>query len=217
MWPLSWVHPTDTNTVNIEHQFYYGPNLLVSPVVNENSTSVTFYVPNSTYYDFFTLEQINGTGSNTTLDNVEYDTMPLHIHGGGIVPLRTGNRTENTVDENRKLPFHLVIAPNATNQAEGYLRLDDGITEDIGDNYSDIYFTFDGNSINVSGTFGYQSSDGQEDGLDMIVIAGQQMQRKVSIDGQEVAQEKTTYDADKKTLTVFGLGERVRQMSVTLQ
>ena len=210
MWPLSWVHSDDADTLSIEHQFYYGPSLLVSPVVNENSTSVTFYVPNTLFYDFFTLDQVNGTGSNVTLDNVEYDTMPLHIRGGAVIPLRTGESF--TANENRKLPFHLVIAPNATRQAEGYLRLDDGISTDVGDKYSDVYFAFDGTTLNVSGTFGYDQAD--ETRLDMIVFAGQDANRTISIDGQPA--QNVDYDAERRTLTAYGLGTNLRQMSVTL-
>lgn len=208
MWPLSWVHPTEADTVNIEAQFYYGPSLLVSPVTEENSTSVTFYVPNATYYDFFTLDPVIGNGSNITVDNVRYDTMPLHILGGSVVPLRTGE--SYTTNENRQLPFHLIVAPNATGYAEGYLRLDDGITEDVGNAYSDIYFNFDGTKLDVSGTFGYE----KENGLDMIVFAGQTENRTVSIDGQQVWQ--VTFDEEHQTLTAYGLGTNLRQMTVTL-
>ena len=208
MWPLSWVHPDEADTINIEHQFYFGPSLLVSPVVNENSTSVTFYVPNATYYDFFTLDKVNGSGSNITVDNVGYETMPLHILGGSVIPLRTGESM--TVNENRQLPFHLVIAPNSTNQAEGYLRLDDGITQDVGDQYSDIYFTFDGSELKISGTFGYD----KENKLDMIVFAGQGQNKTISVDGNQA--EFVTYDEERQTLTVYNLNTSLKEMSVTL-
>ena len=109
MWPLSWVHPTDENTINIEHQFYFGPALLVSPVVAENATSATFYVPNEVYYDFFDLSVVQGQGAEITVDDVGYETMPLHIRGGSILPLRTGdatplNRIENCLSTSSSLP-----------------------------------------------------------------------------------------------------------------
>lgn len=210
MWPLSWVHTDEPNTIGIESQFYFGPSLLVSPVTEENSTSVTIYVPNTTFYDFFTLDQVNGTGAEITLDNVDYDTMPLHIRGGSILALRTGEAM--TVNENRKLPFHLVIAPNATNQAEGYLRIDDGISEDVGDAYSDVYFSFDGTKLDVTGTFGYGQMDEMK--LDLIVFAGQNENRTISVDGQQAGD--LTYDEERRTLTAYNLGTNLREMSVTL-
>ena len=208
MWPLSWVHPEEEDTVSIESQFYYGPSLLVSPVVNENSTSVEIYVPNAVFYDFFTLNAVNGTGSTITVDDVGYDTMPLHIRGGAVVPLRTGEAM--TVNENRQLPFHLVIAPNATGSAEGYLRLDDGISTDVGDAFSDIYFSFDGSEMSVTGNFGYD----RENALDMIVFAGQTANRSISINGQPA--QNVDYDPTHQTLTAYNLGTTFRQMTVTL-
>jgi len=209
MWPLSWVHPEEEGTVSIESQYYYGPSILVSPVVMENSTSVDIYVPKATFYDFFTLDVVNGTGSTVTINDVGYDTMPLHIRGGAVIPLRTGEAM--TVNENRQLPFHLVIAPNATGTAEGYLRLDDGISTDVGDAYSDIYFSFDGSEMKVSGNFGYD----KENALDMIVFAGQTANKTISIDGQQA--EYITFDSEHQTLTAYNLGTKLKAMTVTLQ
>jgi alpha-glucosidase len=208
MWPLSWVHPEDENTVGNEHQFYFGPALLVSPVVAENSTTATFYVPNEVYYDFFDLTPVQGEGAEITVENVGYDTMPLHIRGGSIIPLRTGD--VNTTEQNRELPFHLVIAPNSTEQAWGYLRLDDGISLDPGDATSDIWMEYSNGTLEVSGSFGYN----QGNTLDMIVFAGQSENRTVSINGQ--AADNVDFDSEKQTLTAYNLGLTFGEMTVSL-
>lgn len=208
MWPLSWVHPEDENTISIEHQFYFGPGLMVSPVVNENSTSVTFYVPNATYYDFFDLTPVQGTGSNITVDDVGYETIPLHILGGSIIPLRTG--AANTTAQNRELPFHIVVAPNATGQASGELRLDDGISLDVGDNYSDVTMEFANDTLTIGGTFGY----GGPSVVDMVVFAGQTANKTVSLDGQTAANQ--IYDSAKQTISAWGLELALGEHTVTL-
>jgi hypothetical protein len=123
---------------------------MVSPVVAENSTSVTFYVPNATYYDFFDLTPVQGTGSEITVDEVGYETIPLHILGGSVIPLRTG--AANTTDQNRQLPFHIVVAPDASGVASGELRLDDGISLDVGDNFSDVTMDFATDTLTIGGT-----------------------------------------------------------------
>jgi alpha-glucosidase len=202
------VHPEETETIGIESQFYFGDALLVSPVTAENSTSVTIYVPNEVFYDFFTLDAVNGTGSEVTIDNVGYETMPLHIRGGSIVPLRTGDAM--TTGENRDLPFHLVIAPNRTNEASGTLRLDDGISLDVGDAYSDIEMTFKDDQLELKGTFGYELNNN----LDMIVFAGQNAAKSIEIDGQRA--ENQVYDSERKTLTAWNLGTTLKQMTVRL-
>lgn len=208
MWPLSWVHPEDENTISIEHQYYFGPSLLVSPVVAENSTTATFYVPNEIYYDFFTLAPVQGEGAEITVEDVGYDTMPLHIRGGSIVPLRYGDA--NTTEQNRELPFHLVIAPNSTDQAWGYLRLDDGVSLDPGDATSDIWMTYGNDTLEVSGSFGH----GEGNIVDAIVFAGQTENRTISINGQPAA--NLIFDSGNQTLTAYGLALPFAEMTITL-
>lgn len=208
MWPLSWVHPEDENTISIEDQYYFGPSLLVSPVVAENSTTATFYVPNEVYYDFFTLAPVQGEGAEITVEDIGYDTMPLHIRGGSIVPLRYGDA--NTTEQNRELPFHLVVAPNSTDQAWGYLRLDDGVSLDPGDATSDIWMIYGNDTLEVSGSFGY----GEGNVVDAIVFAGQTENRTISINGQSAA--NLVFDSGNQTLTAYGLNLPFGAMNVTL-
>lgn len=196
-WPLSWVHPTEADTVSIESQFYYGPSLLISPVTEENSTSVTVYVPNDTFYDFFTLEKVDGAGGQVTINDVGYDTMPMHIRGGSVVPLRDGESFTTT--ENRDLPFKLVVAPGKDSRATGSLYLDDGESLDIGNEFSDITFDFDGSALHIAGSFKYAAHNK----LDSVVFAGQTGAKKVKVGDKEYPAE---YDAKAGTVSVKGLG-----------
>lgn len=153
--PLFYHYPKDTNTFGIEHQFFYGDDILVSPVLEENSTSVSIYLPNETFYDYWTLERIQGNGTYINLTNVGFDTIPVHIRGGAILPLRA--ESANTTTELRKQDFVLWIAPNATNQASGTLYLDDG--DSINQtSTSNIVFTYNNGAFSMSGDFGYQTN-----------------------------------------------------------
>lgn len=202
LWPLSWVHPTEAETVHIESQFYYGPNLLISPVTVENSTSVEFYLPNDIFYDYFTYKPVDGQGSRITLDNVGYDTMPVHILGGAVIPLRVGESM--TTNENRQLPFRLVVAPGRDGCAEGQLYLDDGESIDVGDAYSDIHFKFDGGScLKIGGKFGYPGDECTK-AIDSIVFLNQDCAKSVMVNGKKCGE--ACFDAEAKTITVKNLG-----------
>jgi alpha-glucosidase len=152
--PLFYHYPTDRNTFAIEHQFFFGDDILVSPVLEENSTAVSIYLPNATYYDFWTLERVQGNGSWVNLTDIGFDSIPLHIRGGAILPLRA--ESANTTTELRKQDFVLWIAPNGTNQAEGMLYLDDGDSIEQAAT-SNIKFTYDNGKFEMSGTFGYDA------------------------------------------------------------
>lgn len=42
---MFFIYPNDTKTFGIQHQFFFGDNIMVSPVLEENATSVEPYFP----------------------------------------------------------------------------------------------------------------------------------------------------------------------------
>ncbi|THV67466.1 alpha-glucosidase [Aureobasidium pullulans] len=150
--PLFFAYPEDANTFPIEHQFLYGESILVSPVVDDNSTSVTFYLPNEIFYDYFTYEPVRGSGSWVTRDNVDFTDITAHIRGGSILPLR--QNSANTTTELRKQDFVLIIAPDLEGKAEGTLYLDEGDAIEQPQT-SSITFSYANGTFSMGGTFGY--------------------------------------------------------------
>jgi alpha-glucosidase len=152
--PLFFHYPSDKNTFAIEHQFFYGDDILVSPVLEENSTDVSIYLPKGLWYDWWTLEQVEGKGEWVNLSDVAFDSIPLHIRGGAILPLRA--ESANTTTELRKQDFVLWIAPNGTGQASGSLYLDDGDSIEQ-EGVSEITFSYDNGAFAMAGSFGYKT------------------------------------------------------------
>jgi alpha-glucosidase len=152
--PLFFQHPEDANTFDIQHQFYYGDDILVSPVTEENGTDVSIYLPKEIFYDFWTHEKIQGNGEWVNLTDIPFTSIPLHIRGGSIIPLRA--ESANTTTELRKQDFVLWIAPNATNQAAGSLYLDEGDAL-VQNGTSEVRFSYDNGWFSITGTFGYET------------------------------------------------------------
>lgn len=177
--PLFYHYPSDKNTFAIEHQFFFGDDILVSPVLEENSTAVSIYLPNATFYDFWTGEKVQGNASYINLTNVDFDSIPLHVRGGAILPLRA--ESANTTTELRKQDFILWIAPNVTNQAQGTLYLDDG--DSIEQNAtSNIVFTYNNGAFSMSGSFGYDAGVSIKNIT--VLGTGQSVQGPVSLKGE---------------------------------
>jgi alpha-glucosidase len=150
-------YPNDPNVNALGYQYFYGPGILVAPVTEENSTTASFYLPNNTFYDYYTHEVVQGTGSTVTRENVDYTTIPLFYKAGNVIVQRTNSA--NTTTELRKQPFTLIIAPDAQGKAEGTLYLDDG--ESIEQPaYSLIKFSYDNRRLVTSGHFGYDPGVG---------------------------------------------------------
>lgn len=152
--PLFFAYPSDSNTFAIEHQFLYGDSILVSPVTDDNSTSVTFYLPDDIFYDYFTYEPVRGQGAFTTRDNVDYTDITAHIRGGSILPLR--ENSANTTTELRKQDFVLIVAPDLEGKAEGTLYLDEGDAIEQPET-SLITFSYSNGTFVMGGSFGYKT------------------------------------------------------------
>ncbi|KAK8036076.1 alpha-glucosidase [Apiospora rasikravindrae] len=150
--PLFFVYPGDAKVAAIEHQFFYGNSILVSPVTQENETSVSAYLPDDRFYVFDTWEKVEGAGAQVTLDHVGFTDIPLHLRGGTVLPLRV--KSGYTTTDVRKEPFHLVIAPGRDGKASGSLYLDDGDSVEQ-KAVSQIGFAYAEGQLQISGTFDY--------------------------------------------------------------
>ncbi|CBX98711.1 similar to alpha-glucosidase [Plenodomus lingam JN3] len=101
--------PTDPKAAAIQLQFFYGPSLLINPVTEERSTSVEFYVPNATWYDFELQKPLPaGAAGSMVLRNDVADTdIPILIRGGSIIPLRV--KSAMTTHALRDQDFELLL------------------------------------------------------------------------------------------------------------
>jgi alpha-glucosidase len=190
--PLFFLYPTDTNTFGIQEQWFYGDSLLISPVTTDYSDTVTYYLPNDVFYDYWTYELVKepGAGANVTTSNLTYTDIPVHIRGGSIIPHRVASA--NTTKALRKEDFMILVAPDHDSKATGRLYLDDGESLEQAST-SEISFTFDNGKFSVSGDFGYGAKDGESVSVAKVVVLGQWKTPAMG-----------TYDAGKKVVTVEG-------------
>lgn len=149
--PMFYQHPEDKNTWALQDQYYYGPGVLVAPVLEENSTSVDVYMPKGvTYYDWYTHSRIDGTGANETYTDQDYTHIPLFIRAGTIIPLRV--TSANTTAELRRKDFELLIPLGEDCTASGELFIDDGESiEQSG--VTQVTFKYANGEVSVDGKF----------------------------------------------------------------
>jgi alpha-glucosidase len=150
--PLWFLYPEDMQTFALQYQYMYGPGIMVAPVTEENSTSVTIYVPDDLFYDYFNPTTTIRGPTSANLTNVAYTTIPLYIRGGTILPLRINSA--NTTTELRKQDFEIVIAPGLDGTASGELYLDEGDAIEQPQT-SLIKFSYANGMLKTAGTFGY--------------------------------------------------------------
>ena len=85
MRPLVMDFREDTRAQNVSDEFLFGPALLVNPVVEPGATSRRVYLPDATWYDFWTGKSVSGGKSVEMAASIEL--LPLFVRAGSIVPL----------------------------------------------------------------------------------------------------------------------------------
>ena len=115
-----WLHYSDDpSAVVCQDQYLWGPSILVAPVVQQGASSRTVYLPQGTWYDYWTGERLEG--GRKINRPVDLETTPLYVRGGSILPLGPVKQfVEEKIDE----PLSISIYPGA--DASFLLYEDDG-------------------------------------------------------------------------------------------
>jgi alpha-glucosidase len=167
--PVFYLYPGDSATFGIQHQWFYGDALLVSPVVDDFADKVDFYLPKDIWYDYWTHERIDSPGETTSRSGLKTNEIPVHIRGGTIIPQRVNSA--NTTKLLRKEDFIILVAPGADGKASGRLYLDDG--ESIEQpSITEIKFNWESNKLTTSGSFNYAGSNGESTTVTKVVVLG---------------------------------------------
>lgn len=78
--------PNDPNVEDIGDQYMYGANMLVAPVVAENRTSRSVYLPAGEWIDYnHRSQRTDSTGQSITV-NTPIDEVPVFVRAGAIIP-----------------------------------------------------------------------------------------------------------------------------------
>ena len=79
------VHPKSAEAYAVDLEYYLGPSLYVAPVVRRGATTRDVWLPPGRWVDWFSLEPL--ASGKVTRPAATFDTMPLFLKSGGMVPL----------------------------------------------------------------------------------------------------------------------------------
>lgn len=183
--PMFYLYPEDKHTFSNGLQFFYGDAILISPVTEENQTSVTAYFPKDIFYDWYTGAPLRGKGTNVTLSNIDITHIPIHIRGGNIVPVRSSSAM--TTAELREKSFELIIAPGLEGTASGNLYLDDGDSLEQ-KSTSEVQFEYRRGTLFVKGKFDRKVNVK----IEGVTVLGQSRVSAASSDSENTGSKKVT-------------------------
>ena len=210
--PLWFFYPKDTKTFGIDLQFFFGPGLLVSPVTEEDATSVSIYLPDDVFYDWYTYRPIRGRGERVTLDHISFTSIPLHIKGGSIIALRV--ESANTTTMLRTKDFRILVAPGLDGTAKGRLYLDDGISTAVVDATTEIDFTFDG--LTISMTVFKSDYDAGVKIVEFVILGQRPRPARCAVNGVPVGPNEHSFNQTSGALTIATNATLLRNLKVTI-
>lgn len=150
--PLLLNYQDDANTLAIDDEFMVGGDLLVAPILNPGSTGRLVYLPNGTWFDYWTGRQI--AGGRMIHAEAPLETVPFYVRGGAIIPM---GPEMNYVGERATDPLTFEIYPDAQGNARTSLYEDDGVSPAYRNGVERrTNVTYHASQIDVSATGSYQ-------------------------------------------------------------
>ena len=131
VYPLYYDYPEDERSYKATHEFFFGPQMLVAPVLKaadpgSELAEVRVYLPEGVWYD--TVRGRTLEGPCEFRDKYLWDEIPVFVRSGAVIP---GQRGANRLEE--KSYSHLVVNvyPGASGSYDLYE--DDGMCPDYVD------------------------------------------------------------------------------------
>ncbi|KAJ6556155.1 glycosyl hydrolases family 31-domain-containing protein [Mycena capillaripes] len=130
---LFWEFPDEPELFTVDRQFLIGRDILVTPVLTPNVSSVDGIFPGrgkTVWRDWYTHDVLNATaGANTTLA-APLGHINVHVRDGAAILLH--QTPGYTTEETRQGAFSLLVTKSADGYAFGASYLDDGVSDPPG-------------------------------------------------------------------------------------
>ncbi|KAJ6553086.1 glycosyl hydrolases family 31-domain-containing protein [Mycena capillaripes] len=152
---LFWEFPDEPELFAVDRQFLIGRDILVTPVLTPNVSSVDGIFPGrgkTVWRDWYTHEVLNATsGANTTLA-APLGHINVHVRDGAAILLH--QTPAYTVEETRHGDFSMLVTQSVDGHAFGTTFIDDGVSDPPGPStIVTIQAGMDAVNISSSGAF----------------------------------------------------------------
>jgi alpha-glucosidase len=121
MEPLFLEYPDEQSLYGEDHEFLFGRDFLVAPVITEKVDAEDIHLPPGDWYDFWTAEK-HSSKEQISLHPALAET-PLYVRAGAIIPMQPVVQSTNEKPDG---PLELRVYPG--NDCRGVLYEDDGLT-----------------------------------------------------------------------------------------
>ncbi|THU98206.1 hypothetical protein K435DRAFT_828477 [Dendrothele bispora CBS 962.96] len=138
--PLFFEFPDEPELFGLDRQFLVGSDILVTPVLTPNVTSVEGILPGRgkvIWRDFFTHQVVQSSNSSNTSTVTVTLPAPLshinvHVRSGSAILMHA--EPGYTIEETRAGGYVLLVSLDSSSEARGDAYVDDGLSDPPGEN-----------------------------------------------------------------------------------
>lgn len=206
--PLFYEFPQDVHSHTIDHQFLWGPAILISPAIYEGADYLEAYFPPGVWYDVYTGKKITSEEGSTAQLPTVASNPHLHIRGGHIVPIQLSSAKATS---KQNLSLALFVAPDESGSAAGEILLDDGNTyKDDMTRAQALHMSFTltrSESLHILSTRVESNTHKNPSGivLDKVVVCGIAKPTRIEMETKVLTTGAFKYDAGAKVLQLHSL------------
>ncbi|KAF5391079.1 hypothetical protein D9757_003119 [Collybiopsis confluens] len=199
---LWYEFPTESELFAVDRQFLVGADVLVTPVLRPNVSSVEGIFPGRgqvTWRDFYTHEVVKASSNGTATLSAPLGHINVHIRGGAALLMHA--QPAYTTTETRGGPFSLLVSLESHSNAFGTAYLDDGLSNPPAESRT-VTFSSTANELKISsrGTFTVDQK------LEELTILGvSKKPSKVSVGGKNLQKSSWEYGTDVQELAISGV------------
>lgn len=123
--PLFFDEPENETIAAIDDTYLWGPNILVAPIFEQGQQTRRFYMPQGTWYDFFSGKKY--AGGQWTEVSTTFEHIPVFAKGGSFIPMIEPIQTTDHYSS-EKMIFHFYFDENVPT-SKFTIYEDDGLTK----------------------------------------------------------------------------------------
>ncbi|GJE89250.1 glycoside hydrolase family 31 protein [Phanerochaete sordida] len=196
---LWYEFPDEPALFGVDAQFLVGRDLLVTPVLAPNVSTVDGIFPGNgrtIWRDWHTHAVLNTSSSGPTTLAAPLGHVPVHVRSGAAILLHA--RPGYTIAATRRSPYTLLVALTADGRADGSAYLDDGVSAPP-TACRDVRFTAGRGRVVIASEGAYVVGPKVES----VTVLGAARPTRVSVGGRSV---EWRYEEGLQRLVVSGLG-----------
>jgi len=208
---LFFEFPTEPELFDVSTQFLVGRDILVTPVVNPNVTTVDGIFPGRgsvIWRDWYTHDVVAAAQGVPTTLSAPLGHINVHIRDGSAILLHA--RPGYTIEETRQGPFSLLVSQSANGRGSGSAYIDDGVSFPPGSSRT-LTFSVTKGQVLIKGQGSFQV---QQRLTEITVLGVSPKPKVVSLNGKKI--EGWQYVAAQKKLVAQKLEANLNG-PVTLQ